>query len=613
MMKLAAPAALALALAVTVSMFGLPAQAAGQSAGVAAATSGIRPKVACAAISGTMVPASAIGLPTGGAIVTSATLKPGSGPLAIKANFVPEHCYILASIKPVDPKAPNIEFALAIPTVWNQQTWQIGGNGSNGFVPLLATLARGISGSPLGSLYPPHVPFPITEGFAAFGSDSGHSGAEGTWTTFRDDPQPKPPLDVPPPPTGKPQPWMDNDEAFRNFAHEHIKKDYDTAMYLLQQMYGVRPTRKYFGGESRGGEAAMMAATHYGTDYDGIVATGPIIYATARTLEGIQRTKLQAAPGGWIPGAKMRPIRDEVLRQCDGLDGLSDGVIANYDDCYRLFDGRTTAQPYARLRCPDGKDTGPQCLSDAQLVAVAGIHAPIELGFPLANGETTVLGASVGQEITINTSHEVAGSQFSFPVLAAAPTRVGAADLGERYPMTQFDFAGKTFKDYQREIQAMSAIFDQPADLSKLLANNTKLVMHANASDYVVNGRDAMRFYDELVKRNGQATVDRVVRFYVTPNAGHSGAGHSARTGVALPRFADLMGVLRTWVEKDAPPDTILQTLEEFTPPYKVLRSRPLCRYPRYPRYKGSGNTDDPQSYACAMPQLAPRSTASAR
>ena len=72
------------------------------------------------------------------------------------------------------------------------------------------------------------------------------------------------------------------------------------------------------------------------------------------------------------------------------------------------------------------------------------------------------------------------------------------------------------------------------------------------------------------------------------------------------------MGALRAWVEKDVAPDTLPETLEEMTPPYRVLRTRPLCRYPRYAKYKGSGNPDDMQSYTCTMPR-ATESTASSR
>jgi feruloyl esterase len=307
----------------------------------------------------------------------------------------------------------------------------------------------------------------------------------------------------------------------------------------------------------------------------------------------------------------MRLVRDEVLRQCDALDGLADGVINNYYDCLRRFDGTDAPQPFARLRCADGTDMGQQCLSDAQLATITAMHAPVAIGFPLAGGESDAVGQPVGQEIIINTSFETPGA-FGFPVLETAPTTVNAGELAQRYPAKTFDLVNKTFKDYQQEIQAMSAIVDQPTDLSALLSGKTKFILHSAASDYTVNARGAMRFYDEVVKRHGQAAIDRAVRFYVTPNGEHGSVGHSATTGTALPHYADLMGALRTWVEKDVAPESLVQTLEETTPPYTVLRSRPLCRYPRYPRYKGTGHASDAQSYACVMPQSSSSRTTTA-
>ena len=318
-------------------VLGASAAQAGQSSAPVAVSNGIRPKVACDAMAGKMVPASAIALPTNGAVVAVARLEPGSGPVAIKANFIPEHCFIQGAIKPIDPKAPDINFGIAIPTVWNQQAWQIAGNGGDGFIPLLTTLARGMAGSPIGPLDPPHTPFPITQGFATFGDDSGHLGGGYPWNIRRDlTPLPPPahsgtvPGEGGPLPAANAQaavPYMDNDEAYRNFGYEHIKKAHDAVMCLIQEMYGVRPTRLYFAGESQGGRAALMAATRYPQDYDGVISSVPIAYYTGRLLAGINRTKLQMAPGAWVPPAKVRLVRDEVLRQCDALDGLADGVI----------------------------------------------------------------------------------------------------------------------------------------------------------------------------------------------------------------------------------------------------------------------------------------------
>jgi feruloyl esterase len=65
----------------------------------------------------------------------------------------------------------------------------------------------------------------------------------------------------------------------------------------------------------------------------------------------------------------------------------------------------------------------------------------------------------------------------------------------------------------------------------------------------------------------------------------------------------DLVGYLENWVEKGVvPPDAIPQTLKEPNAPYTVIRSRPLCRYPKYPRYNGSGDPDRMESYTCAAP-----------
>ena len=129
-------------------------------------TRGLQPKMECSALAGRVIAASEIGLPTKGAKIDSATLQPATPPTVSPADSVPEVCYVRGSISPVDPATPNIIFAVAIPTVWNQKAIQIGGNGRDGFVPLLTVLSRDTGGSPMGPLLPPDSPFPIAQGYA---------------------------------------------------------------------------------------------------------------------------------------------------------------------------------------------------------------------------------------------------------------------------------------------------------------------------------------------------------------------------------------------------------------------------------------------------------------
>ena len=67
----------------------------------------------CAQLPGVTIPASAIGLPTTGGSVTSATLVPASGS---GASAIPEYCRVDGRIGPIDPAAPNILFRVALPT-----------------------------------------------------------------------------------------------------------------------------------------------------------------------------------------------------------------------------------------------------------------------------------------------------------------------------------------------------------------------------------------------------------------------------------------------------------------------------------------------------------------
>ena len=65
----------------------------------------------------------------------------------------------------------------------------------------------------------------------------------------------------------------------------------------------------------------------------------------------------------------------------------------------------------------------------------------------------------------------------------------------------------------------------------------------------------------------------------------------------------DLLTVLQNWVENGViPPEPLVQTRMEANPPYAVTRSRPLCRYPQYPHYNGSGDPNVAANYTCRDP-----------
>jgi hypothetical protein len=167
----------------------------------------------------------------------------------------------------------------------------------------------------------------------------------------------------------------------------------------------------------------------------------------------------------------------------------------------------------------------------------------------------------------------------------------------------KYDFMKQTFADLKQPLQAMSDLLDAPANWSKFFAHGGKVIYHSAANDYITNARGHERLYETVVKRGGRSTVEKQARFYVTPQANHGSVGFSSTSNQPLPRFMDLLSYLEAWVEQGVgPPDAIAQTLMDSKPPYTVERSRPLCRYPTYPRYNGQGDAAKMESYKCAAP-----------
>jgi feruloyl esterase len=81
-------------------------------------------------------------------------------------------------------------------------------------------------------------------------------------------------------------------------------------------------------------------------------------------------------------------------------------------------------------------------------------------------------------------------------------------------------------------------------------------------------------------------------RLFLAPGVGHCGGG----TG---PGNFDMFGELVKWVESGEAPDKIIASRTQNS---QVVRSRPLCAYPKVAVYAGTGRTDDAKNFVCDIP-----------
>lgn len=527
----------------------------------------------CAELNGMAIPATSIGLPTTGATVTSTTVVAATG---TGTASVGEYCKVLASITPVDPAAPSIKLQVNLPADWNSKAMMFGGGGFNGSIPNV--------GGNVG-MGPQDKQTPLQRGYAVFGSDSGHQAG----------------------PLGSQDHRFGlNDEAERNFGGDAIKKTRDTAMAIIAARYGIAPAKSYFQGGSTGGREALGAIQRWPADWDGAIALYPAWNQVGAILFGHKANRALAAPGAYPNQAKRRVIYDAAMAACDALDGLADGLVSNQTACNASFDPNV-------VRCAGGVDTGDTCLSDAQINALNVMNGDAltggaEFNFFLASGNQSypgynVWGADLGMASAsplqpVITFLALGTVQPSWPTPAGTPYITPFLDqflnfAVMRNPSTSSNpllFDPENAGPWAGRLSQLSTQLDVGTDISAFVARGGKLLLAHGKQDVLVSTRATEWYYQKLQQQFGQAGVEQFARYYEV-----AGYGHAFST--AFNAGWDSVTALENWVEKGVAPANQVVTDSSGVPG----RTRPLCDYPSFPKYKGGGlDVNQASSFACA-------------
>ena len=523
---------------------------------------------ACEALAGQAIPVAAIGLPTGGASLTEAHRVP-AGPSPVAGNApLPAYCHVRGRIAPADVAAPPILFQLNMPEDWNGKAVQYGGGGFNGV--LITGLAQLRENSP-------DDPHPLARGFATFGTDSGHQNAPG--------------VEI--------QAFALDDEALENFAHAAYPKVRDAAAEAMRTAAGRAPSRVYYYGSSEGGREGLVVAQRYPERYDGVVSSVPVINWVGLQAFGTRGGQMQRE-GAWLPPAAVRLLHDATLRACDALDGLTDGVVSNQPACRAAFSPRS-------LLCGAAEAAGSNtCLTEPQVAFLEAHRAPHRFGMALANGVTEYPGAPLGGEAQpgglVDWTTGPEAPRFPLPDPASQSRQWYYGNGAIRYFIARnpaYDPARFRLADFADRARHVSALMDATnPDLSAFARRGGRLILMEYMADYAQSPGAGVAYWESVLSRmGGAAAMDRFARFYLFHGANHSGVATDVATGRALPGFVDLLGALDAWVERGAPPpEPLVQATRDGS------ATRPLCRWPAFPRHGGAADPSRAASFDCTAP-----------
>jgi feruloyl esterase len=383
----------------------------------------------------------------------------------------------------------------------------------------------------------------LRRGYAAASTDTGHTGTDASFAV------------------GHPEKLIDF--GYRS-VHETAVQGKATAAAL----YGDKPRLSYFDGCSGGGRMSFMEAQRFPADFDGIIAGAPGYNRTDvafQTLGMAQATHV--SPESFIPASKYPALHQAALDTCDALDGVKDGLIADPTACH--FDP-------AVLECKSGD--GPGCLTKAQVVAARRIYAPVidpktgrQISSGLEPGSEMQWGAVAGHE-----PHSMYNDLLRFVVMKDPNWDYRTLDVGRHLEAAR--------KADNGVLAATST------DLSPFVGRGAKLLIYHGWSDQNIPPRESVNYYLDLVKTMGNEKVAEGVRLFMVPGMGHCGGGDG-------PNEFDMLAALERWREGGSAPTRILASRSVDG---RVSRTRPLCPYPQIARYKGSGDLDRAESFACA-------------
>ncbi|KAF1851312.1 feruloyl esteras-like protein B [Cucurbitaria berberidis CBS 394.84] len=454
-------------------------------------------------------------------------------------------CRIALSVSTSNRSGFNMEAWL--PSNWTGRFLSVGNGGLNGCIKY-ADLA-----------------YTSALGFSTVGTNNGHNGTSG-------------------------KPFYNNSDVVQDFAYRALHTGVVVGKQISQNFYNKPHDKSYYLGCSTGGRQGFKSAQDFPNDFDGIVAGAPAFAFNNLTSWSGNFYRLTGPPGSptFVSPPLWARVHVDVLKQCDALDGLTDGVIeytlkCNYDP--------------SGLVCEGSNSTN--CLTPLQAETVKAVYQPLFDD----NGDLVYPRLQPGAEITATSTFfngvpfVYTADWFRYAIYNDPtwdPKAIGSTDFENAERINPFNI--QTWK----------------GDLSGVRNRGTKIIHWHGGADYLISSENSPRYYEHVSSTMGlsSAELDSFYRYFTVSGTGHCSGGDgahaigqsSAESNSYKPSENILMAMV-DWVENGNAPETLIGTKwVNNTRTLGIAFQRAHCKYPKRNQYKGQGNPDVVGSWECIDP-----------
>ncbi|KAH6704239.1 feruloyl esterase B [Leptodontidium sp. MPI-SDFR-AT-0119] len=474
---------------------------------------------------------------------------------------LPASCAV--TIKVTSSPTSSYRFGIFLPEDWNSRILTQGNGGYAGGINWLD-----ISGG-------------LRYGFAALSTDTGHNSEvfDMTWA-------------------------LNNPEARADWGYRSIHGSVELGKKVVAVYYSNPATYSYYSGCSTGGRQGMREMQFSPESFDGVLAGAPSWWlpGIVSWLAELSRYNWPADIPAHIDWKQLPALGEAVVKQCDAVDGVEDGIISDPRACKIDFEA---------LTCGTANTDASSCLTSPQVELLQRLYEDYVTDTGVLVYRGLIPGTEDGMAAVLNDS---TGNPF-----------------GVGYSRNFMDQANFTIDQWSDDL-AVEQLQRDPGnssamlyDLSTYSQRGGKFVLYQGLADPLVPTTGSDLYYSRLVEAMGASAASSFSRYFEIPGMGHCvGTNVDApwnfgqyipEDGYSIPGQVDpqhdLLLALVDWVEKDKPIDSIIASTwnSPFNTSSGLLKQRPICAYPQIAKWTGVGDVNQPGGWTCQSNATMPNTT----
>lgn len=373
-----------------------------------------------------------------------------------------------------------------------------------------------------------------------------------------------------------------NHGKWADFASRGLHEMAVIGKAVTQSFYGTPPEYSYYAGCSTGGRQGYTFVQRYPNDFDGVLANAPALYWNELVFALHWPMVPMVEANIFLTQCQLLAFRRGFISQCDGLDGVMDGIVGDINGC----DFEPKDLVGQTITC-DGRDW---TITEEEAEIVRKIHA----GITSSSGRKLWFGLNYGTTLAIVNTTLLDNGTVIPGTNAISDTWFPMFLQGD----PDFDILKLTVDDMvellaQSKIQWGGSMATDITDISAFRDAGGKLITWHGLADESIAPNSTI-YYRTLVESimGGNDRVNEWYRVFMAPGVGHCG-GVATYGPVPTDAFASLVD----WVEKGIIPETIEAA---FTDANGTEWAKNLCPFPKVAKYNGQGDATLAGSYSCA-------------